>query len=171
MSYIDDVAFNKATTIVLFAEGPMSNNRYDPGGLTKFGICQRSHPGVDIANLTREGALAIYWNEYWLRCGCDKMPWHYAMLTFDTAVNQGTDAAITCMQTALMVPPDGVMGPQTLGRIAAVGGSWDVAYTFMAMRTQRYVSIRDHDAQSYATNSKGWFRRMFRMMNAAGGVA
>ena len=35
--------------------------RIDPdGGVTKFGIAQKQHPGVDAANLTRDGSLAIY---------------------------------------------------------------------------------------------------------------
>ena len=32
----------------------------DPGGLTKYGIDQRSHPNVDIRNLTEEEAKDIY---------------------------------------------------------------------------------------------------------------
>jgi Glycosyl hydrolase 108/N-acetylmuramoyl-L-alanine amidase len=46
-------------------EGGYVNNPADPGGETKFGICKRYHPDVDIKNLSREGAMAIYAREYW----------------------------------------------------------------------------------------------------------
>ena len=36
----------------------------DPGGTTKYGIDARSHPGVDIENLTEQQALNIYWEEW-----------------------------------------------------------------------------------------------------------
>jgi hypothetical protein len=37
----------------------------DPGGETKYGISARSYPGVDIENLTRDQAIAIYFRDFW----------------------------------------------------------------------------------------------------------
>ena len=37
----------------------------DPGGMTKYGICARSYPSVDIKNLTRDQAVAIYYRDFW----------------------------------------------------------------------------------------------------------
>jgi len=37
----------------------------DPGGMTKYGICARSYPSVDIKNLTQDQAVAIYYRDYW----------------------------------------------------------------------------------------------------------
>ena len=37
----------------------------DPGGMTKYGICARSYPSVDIKNLTRDQAVAIYYWDFW----------------------------------------------------------------------------------------------------------
>lgn len=37
----------------------------DPGGLTKWGIDQASHPKVDIAHLDQRQAELIYWDRYW----------------------------------------------------------------------------------------------------------
>lgn len=64
----------------------------DPGGATKFGIDARSHPGIDIKNLTKEKAKAIYWKE-WLEAGCDRMPSPYAEVFFNCAVNMGLSRA------------------------------------------------------------------------------
>lgn len=68
------------------------NDPDDPGGATKFGIDQRSHPEVNIRDLTREQALAIYWVE-WLEDGCDPMPSPYAEVFFNCAVNMGLGRA------------------------------------------------------------------------------
>ncbi|MDH4379108.1 MAG: glycosyl hydrolase 108 family protein [Vampirovibrionales bacterium] len=38
----------------------------DPGRITKYGIAQRYHPTKNVANLTIEQAVQIYYNEYWI---------------------------------------------------------------------------------------------------------
>src|SRR5690242_10944779 len=48
--------FFQAIAYVLQNEGGYSCNPDDPGGETKFGICRRDHPGVDIANLKLDQA-------------------------------------------------------------------------------------------------------------------
>ncbi|WP_395739937.1 glycosyl hydrolase 108 family protein [Prosthecobacter sp.] len=68
------------------------NDPDDPGGATKFGIDQRSHPNVDIKNLTEELALAIYWEE-WKDDGCPGLPRPYAEVFFNCAVNMGKGRA------------------------------------------------------------------------------
>lgn len=68
------------------------NDPDDNGGATKFGIDQRSHPHVDIKNLTEDQATTIYWNE-WLRDGCDHLPSPLDWLYFDSAVNCGIGRA------------------------------------------------------------------------------
>ena len=51
--------FNKAVEKVLKFEGVLSNDKYDAGGLTKYGISKRMYPTLDIANLTQEQAKDI----------------------------------------------------------------------------------------------------------------
>lgn len=68
------------------------NDPDDPGGATKFGIDQRSHPGVDIRHLTKDQAIDIYWKE-WLQDGCEPMPSPYAEVFFNCAVNMGLGRA------------------------------------------------------------------------------
>lgn len=60
----------------------------DSGGPTKFGIDSASHPGVDIRNLTREQAIAIYYQE-WSREGCESLTYPMGELFFDCCVNSG----------------------------------------------------------------------------------
>lgn len=73
----------------------------DPGGATKFGIDQRSHPDVDIAKLTEKEAFAIYWKE-WISSGCQNLPTPLAQVYFDTAVNCGLGRAVRWMEAARM---------------------------------------------------------------------
>lgn len=75
------------------------NDPDDPGGATKYGIDQRSHPGVDIRSLTKEGAMEIYWKE-WLEAGCDTMVSPYAEVYFNCAVNMGAGRAREFAATA-----------------------------------------------------------------------
>jgi lysozyme family protein len=85
--------FDLFMPFVLSWEGTtFENDPHDPGGATKFGIDQRSHPSVDIRNLTEAGALAIYWQE-WLREGCEFMPALFGECYFDCAVNCGVHRA------------------------------------------------------------------------------
>ena len=64
----------------------------DPGGTTRYGIDQRSHPHVDVEHLTKDQATQIYWDE-WLDAGCDAMPTKTGECYFNAAVNCGAGRA------------------------------------------------------------------------------
>lgn len=86
--------FNKALKFVLKWEGGYSNDPRDPGGETKYGISKRSYPNEDIKNMTLERAKEIYYQNYWLKAGCDDLPYPFNIVVFDTAVNMGRSRAI-----------------------------------------------------------------------------
>ena len=65
----------------------------DPGGTTKFGISQRSHPLVNVEALTREQAEDIYYNEYWTPINLENIPAPLDLAIFDSAVNHGVNFA------------------------------------------------------------------------------
>ncbi len=70
MSYPDD--FMEAVTDLLDNwEGGYVNDPHDRGGETKFGISKRSYPHEDIPNLTRDEAIKIYYQDYWVFPGID----------------------------------------------------------------------------------------------------
>lgn len=87
--------FERAFFFVMKWEGgaEMTNDPADPGGLTKYGIAQRSHPGLDVASLTEQQAMAIYRTEYWQGSGADALPWPLNLTHFDFAVNAGVGQA------------------------------------------------------------------------------
>ena len=85
------VGFDANVAQVLRAEGGYVNDPVDRGGETKFGISKRANPEVDIANLTPEGAAAIYRKKYWDQIKADELPAHMQGTAFDAAVNQGVN--------------------------------------------------------------------------------
>ena len=118
------VEFDEIIEVVLHHEGGYVNDPDDPGGETNFGIAKRSHPDVDIANLTKDGAKEIYKEHYWDRNKVEDLPEDLRHIYFDMCVNQGRGRAVKIMQRAanakgadLVV--DGGMGPKT---IAAMNG-------------------------------------------------
>lgn len=81
-------SFDLAVALVLAHEGGLTTLSYDPGGTTNFGISQRSHPDLDVTTLTREQAIAIYHDEYWMSW-MDVPDQQLANCLLDCAVNCG----------------------------------------------------------------------------------
>jgi lysozyme family protein len=79
------------------------NDPDDNGGATKFGIDQRSHPDVDIKNLTAEHATEIYWNE-WVKDGCEYLPQPLDWIFFNASVNCGRGRAAKLMNESRRDP-------------------------------------------------------------------
>lgn len=111
--------FTQAVEAVLQREGGYSNRLEDHGGPTAFGISQRAFPDEHIATLTRERAIALYRERYWLplfdRIAVQKV----AEKLFDACVNLGPQPAVRLLQRALneigfTVIEDGQFGAQTL---------------------------------------------------------
>jgi lysozyme family protein len=92
------MTFEKALKFVLKWEGGYVNNPNDKGGATNKGITQSTYNAwlqskkqnhKDVRHITDEEVRQIYYNNYWLKAGCDKMSEKFAILAFDTAVNMG----------------------------------------------------------------------------------
>jgi lysozyme family protein len=119
------MSFQKALDFVLKWENVYRDGKVvweddpsDPGGLTKFGLDQRSHPNVDIRNLTEAQAREIYRHDYWNKIKADKISEPLDMVVMDIAVNNGVGRASKWLQGAVGAKEDGVIGPITLGLVA-----------------------------------------------------
>jgi len=156
--------FLAAVERLLANEGGYSSNPADPGGATKFGISARSYPELDIATLTRDAAVKIYWSEWWLRFGFAQLPAAIAAKTFDLAVNIGAAHAIECLQRALRacgspVTEDGKLGPAT----ALASRRADPAALMAALRSElaahyRMVASKQKCGADFL---KGWLNRAY----------
>ncbi len=146
--------FETAVEFVLKYEGGLVDSPLDPGGLTNFGISQRSYPLLNIRQLTIEQAKDIYRRDFWERCNCNSLPPALGLLLFDSAVNQGPTAAIRTLQRALGVLADGALGPVTIAAAMSKPLAESVA-EFIARRALRYAML-----PMIGTDGLGWFRRL-----------
>ena len=74
-------------------EGLKDNDPDDPGGETIFGIARAFHKGIPWPP-TWEQAKMIYLTDYWIKGGCDALPFPMDVIHFDSCVNPGIGAAI-----------------------------------------------------------------------------
>jgi lysozyme family protein len=144
--------FDQAFTRLIDSEGGYNNNNpNDPGGETNWGIAKRSYPNVDIKNLTREDAAAIYLRDFWQPLG--DAPDAVKFQVFDFAVNSGIQTAIRKLQAAIGVADDGHWGPMSAAKLAGMDVN-DVLMRFVARRLRFWASL-----STWPTFGKGWANR------------
>ena len=148
---------------IIQLEGGLTNNPQDHGGLTKYGIDQRNHPNVDIANLTLEEAIEIYKSEYWNPNNLSQInDQTTAHIIFALIVNTGAKEAIKIVQNAIntmgrSIRVDGVLGPITYNAINRVDPNW-LDDTIRVSECRHYLAIVDAN-ESQNVFFKGWIRR------------
>ena len=148
------MTFDEAFELLIGHEGGLVDHPADPGGLTRYGISQRSYPGENIRAMTLDRAKVLYFADYWRPAGCASVPAAACFDIFDMAVNSGVRAAIKCLQGAVGTTQDGVLGPQTLMAAEAMDGA-RLAARFNGARLQFMT-----DLPTWPSFSKGWSRRI-----------
>jgi lysozyme family protein len=105
---------------VLKHEGGFVDDPDDLGGMTKYGISKRSHPNVDIKNLSKDEAVGIYYKDYWKPSKADNLHSDIQATYFDMVVNMGQGNAVRVLQRAInsvggsRIAVDGYIGDQTI---------------------------------------------------------
>ena len=158
-------AFDKAFDYTMVWEGgsKTTNDPDDPGGLTRFGISKRSHPDVDIENLTEEGAKTLYALGYWGGINGNLLAEkseRLAIKVFDVGVNMGTVRAVKFLQECInsmdeigiKIVEDGRLGAGTLAAIDLV--DIDLLLELYVIRLEKYYT-----ALNKPKFLKGWLRR------------
>lgn len=146
--------FDQCFDKLIAHEGGYVSHEKDPGGETNFGISKRSYPQVDIKNLTRDAAKAIYKTDFWDRAQCDRLPPTLAYLLFDAAVNSGIGQAIRFLQRAIGTADDGVLGPLTLAAVQRFDAE-SLCARFLGQRLDFMTRLSTFDYFG-----KGWSRRI-----------
>jgi lysozyme family protein len=132
----------------------------DLGGATKYGVTRsflaqaRGRPvtKADIKRLTRQQAIDAYRIVLIEQAGLGRIiDWRVLFVTYDYAVNAGTDDAIPALQRACGAQPDGIIGPQTLAALNGFDGLL-VAVRVVADRQAFHVK------RSYAVGQSKWLR-------------
>lgn len=148
------MTFKKAFKKLIGHEGGYVNHPDDPGGETNFGISKRSYPGEDIAGMTLDRAKVIYFRDYWLKAGCDKLPHPVDFLQFDAAVNSGVVIANMWLQRAVGTAEDGVLGPITLAAVEALH-PYELAARVSSIRLNFMTRL-----STWSSFGRGWARRI-----------
>jgi len=153
-------------------EGGYVNDPDDPGGATKWGICARAYPNLDIKNLTIDQAKEIYYKDYWLKAKCDKLPSGIDIFHFDSCVNIGIRRASAFLQRAVrdcgkLIKVDGVIGPKTLSAIFDCNAC-EVLSFYAQHRAKYYIALAYNRGMKKFL--KGWIRRVVDVVTKAGSM-
>ena len=155
--------FIEALQFTLLWEGGFSNVKDDRGGPTYKGVtqetcnqwCQATGQHYRLcSSLLQTDIEAIYRDLYWLKAGCDRLPWPLAMAVFDCAVHSGPYRSVKLLQRACGVKEDGIIGPLTLAVAAKVNPLAVVAARRLFLE---YLIEKDPSQQKF---EKGWMNRL-----------
>lgn len=155
--------FNWIIKFVLDAEGGYTNDPADPGGETKYGIDKRSHPEVNIKELTVDEAKDIYFTEYWTKFKCEQFPKPVGEVYFDCCVNTGAKQSNKFIQRAVGTEADGIIGPKTLAAAQAKDPKV-LANSIIGQRQKFYEDLADNRS-SLRKFLKGWTNRNNNLRN------
>ncbi|PKN67172.1 MAG: peptidoglycan-binding protein [Deltaproteobacteria bacterium HGW-Deltaproteobacteria-15] len=143
-----DERFLKAVEEVLENEKGYVNDPDDPGGETKFGISKRAYPNIDIANLTKEDAVGIYYRDWWERFRYGEISdLEIATELLDIAVTN-PKAAHMALQQAVKdtggdwLDVDGYIGPITIAAVNNHPNSKWLLDRFRLLAIQHYLGCK-----------------------------
>lgn len=171
--------FDQAFDELMESEGGWSDDARDPGNWTsgvvgkgdllgtKFGIAANTYSDIDIKNLTRDQAKAIYKRDFWdvwlnMEGMTAELPDALLYELFDAGVNTGKGNARRFLQRTLGVAEDGKIGQVTIDALDTQLRELGVARVEM-----RYIAeVLDHCAnlKTWGTYGRGWTKRRIRSL-------
>ena len=154
--------FDSALAAILHHEGGYVNHPADPGGMTNLGVTKRvweewvGHEvdEKDMRALTPEDVGPMYKAKYWDKIKGDDLPAGVDYIVFDAAINSGPSRATKWLQQSVGAIPDGMIGPGTLGKVAAVPAD-DIVEKYQQTRLEFLRSL-----PTWSTFGRGWGRRV-----------
>ena len=166
--------FDACLVSVLREEGDVSDNKLDPGGLTRKGVTQRVYDayrrskGLDprSVRLIEDTEVSdIYRNGYWDKINGDALPACLALCVFHAAVNSGPIPACRLVQGIVGAVQDGSIGGETLKAIQAfstANGIAELIRRYQNGRRSFYKSLT-----TFPVFGKGWLARTDRVETEA----
>ncbi len=161
--------FDIALAHVLQMEGGWTEDPYDPGGPTNFGITLATlaaHRKVrveaatfaDLKQCLRQISASevrqIYLERYWRPAQAGAFAPAIALMHFDAAVNHGVGTAARILQEAAEVAVDGEIGPETLGACVAMPAA-ELLQRYAGVRRARYRALGH-----FWRFGRGWLARV-----------
>ena len=160
--------WQEAIDYILDNEGSsLSNDPDDTGGMSKFGISQKSYPHLDIVHLTLDQAKEIYFRDFWFPSQAYNIDnQQVAIKYFDIAINAGLSHAVNALQDVVnffrpsSLVADKKIGPRTIDAVNQCRGNVLQALCgYQWMMYYMIVSAHPHLAKF----SHGWSLRAFRV--------
>jgi lysozyme family protein len=119
---------------------------------TKYGIAAHVYPGLDIRNLTKADAIAIYRRDYWPKVAGDQQPDGVDLIAWDICVNSGASRALKIQAASLGV--DLATARTLADQATRETDKVLLVKTMCAKRAAFYRALSTFD-----TFGKGWLRR------------
>jgi len=148
--------FEPAIELTLKNEGGLVDVEGDDGGLTNFGLSQKSYPALNIRELTVDEAKKIYRCDFWKYDDVLSQP--LANKIFDMTVNMGNRAILIIQKLVFKtLQPDAVWGPETCDCVNRMDAN--------TLLTQYRLALAQHYQDIVAKNPQdekfleGWLRR------------
>lgn len=170
MKTIEDI-FPAALLYSLRHEGGYSNDSYDPGGETIYGIAKKFHKEkfLEVNELykgaryaeARNAADQFYRTQYWNELYNYMHLKALAIKLFDLGVNIGKKRAVKKLQKCINklsgagLKVDGIFGPLTLRELNILDG-WEVYAKFLQKAEDYYRSLK-----TFWRFGRGWLRRLY----------
>ena len=141
-----------------------SDDPRDPGGATMGGVIQSEYniylksqglPQTSVRNITEAQGQDIYFHSYWLP-HCPSLLPGMNLCIYDSCVNMGPTEATKILQVTLGLTNDGVWGPQTAARAAALGPGNIVPAIELFTKRREEVYRMMPDFKDFGTD---WIRR------------
>lgn len=147
-----------------------TNNKYDRGKATKYGITlatwrrvgyDKNGDGVlneeDVKLLTEEDFHRVFKKNYWNACKADQIQdQSVANMLVDFAYNSGVSRAVRHLQLTLGITADGIMGRKTLFAINKSNG--ERLFNRFKKTREGYLKSIAKGKQKYFLD--GWIRRL-----------
>lgn len=168
--------FEKAFAYTVGNEGNYSNDKYDSGGPTKYGITihdlsvylGRPASTQEVKDMSLDVARQIYERRYWRPMACDRIQDDgIAMAMFDIGVVRGIGvppqyAQRICNNHGAGLVLDGHLGPRSLAAINGIGpGVFIPEFSSMAKSGFRGIVLRRPTQIKFL---KGWTNRANRLL-------
>ncbi|MBE6297810.1 MAG: hypothetical protein E7088_04860 [Bacteroidales bacterium] len=179
--YMNKAKFNSVIEESFRFEGGYSNNKYDRGGKTNYGITEifmeqyrDALPNgrlIPIEELTKENAHSLYfamWNKYNLGYIRDKdlafVINDYMINTYDHKVAKRIQRILN--QNGENLATDGIFGAKTIEAIHRTNKEWLIEQILI----DRYNNFRENVARDYSqiNNYKGWINRLNKIAEIVG---
>lgn len=181
--------FKQAHAFTAEWEGGLSNDKFDKGGITKYGVSfaflKDQTPAFlrelgitppvthdTIAELTKAQGERAFYLAFWVPGRCEQLPVPMGMIVYDFSVNCGLRGATRALQHACndlgytpKLKVDGIMGPLTATALASFNTRKGVE-VMTEYRHSHYSAIVARD-KTQVRFLKGWLNRTYALKQLA----